>query len=167
MIHTLKLCAFLFTTVILSSNLCAAPLTNVSRTTYSILSYAKWSTPAPAICVINNPSLTRDFQNNEPQSVNYKISSVKTEDIKHSACQILVFSTLSPKEEQTLLNTAVDFPALSISTNNAECEIGSTFCLYSRNQNTAFKINLESLTQSKVHIDPRVLLLAKSAESKE
>lgn len=167
MVHTLKLRTFLFTTVLLSSDLWAAPIINISRTTYSILSYTKWNTPAPAICVVNNLPLTRDFQNNEPRHLNYKISSIQTKDIKHSACQILVFSTLSPKEEQTLLNSTVDFPALSISTNNVECEIGSAFCLYSRNQNTVFKINLESLTQSKVHVDPRVLLLAKSAESKE
>ena len=90
---------------------------------------------------------------------------IQSNEIKTSACQILIFSTLSPKEEQYLLNTAATFPALSISTNNAECEIGSAFCLYKRSQNFAFKVNLESLTQARVHVDPRVLLLAKSVES--
>ena len=35
---------------------------------------------------------------------------------------------------------------------------------YKKNKHLSFKINLESLSQSKVHIDPRVLLLAKPSE---
>lgn len=169
MAYKLKKSAFLFPTVILClcSSVYAAPTTNLYNTTFSILSYAKWNTPTPEICVINNPTLSQQFRNNEPEHTNYKISAIQTTDIKHSLCQVLIFSTLSPKEEQHLLNTAVNFPALSMSINNTDCEIGSTFCLYKRNKNIAFKVNLDSLSQSKVHIDPRVLLLAKPTEPKE
>lgn len=167
MAHNPKKSAFLISTALFSCSLYATPIASLYSTTFSILSYAKWNTPAPAICVVNNPPLAQQLQNSEPEHANYKISSIQTRDIQLLECQVFIFSTLSPKEEQHLLNTAVDFPALSISTNNIECEIGSAFCLYNRNQKIAFKINLASLTQSKVHIDPRVLLLAKSVESKE
>ncbi|MFX7253454.1 YfiR family protein, partial [Acinetobacter baumannii] len=53
---------------------------------------------------------------------------------------------------------------LSLSINNPECEVGSIFCLYNQNNYTTFKVNLDALSHSKVHIDPRVLLLAKNAE---
>ncbi|MFW2735488.1 YfiR family protein, partial [Acinetobacter baumannii] len=48
--------------------------------------------------------------------------------------------------------------------NNPESEVGSIFCLYNQNNYTTFKVNLDALSHSKVHIDPRVLLLAKNAE---
>lgn len=165
MVHSLEKKALLICAVLFSSSLPAAPTASLYSTVFSILSYAKWNTAAPAVCAVNNPPLAQQLLINAPDHSNYRISAIQSNEIKTSACQILIFSTLSPKEEQHLLNTAATFPALSISTNNAECEIGSAFCLYKRSQNFAFKVNLESLTQARVHVDPRVLLLAKSVES--
>jgi len=169
MVHNLekKALLLLISAALFSSSLPAAPAASMYSTVFSILSYAKWNTPAPAICAVNNSPLAQQFQNHAPDHSSYRISAIQSSEIKSSACQVLIFSTLSPKEEQHLLNTAATFPALSISTNNAECEIGSAFCLYKRSQNFAFKVNLDSLAQAKVHVDPRVLLLAKSAESSE
>lgn len=138
--------------------------TSLYSTAFSILSYAKWNTPAPEICVIDNSALAQQFLKHSPQAADFKIASIKSPAIKTADCQVLVFSNLSPKAEQHLLDTAAIFPSLSISTNNNECELGSAFCLYPRGASYAFKVNLDSLSQSKVHIDPRVLLLGKNME---
>ena len=153
--------------LIFTSILYASPTSNIFNTTFAILSYAKWETQTPKLCIVNNQSLLNDFKKSAATHSNYKISSIQVADIKSSQCQILFFSNLSAQEEQNLLNSHVSFPALSISSNNRACESGSAFCLYRKNQSYAFKINMQSLTQSQVHIDPRVLLLAKSSESAE
>nr|WP_257229686.1 YfiR family protein [Acinetobacter sp. YH01025] len=41
------------------------------------------------------------------------------------------------------MNNAVRYPALSISTTNSACELGSVFCLYQKkNQQYSFRVNM-------------------------
>ncbi|WP_227865856.1 MULTISPECIES: YfiR family protein [Acinetobacter] len=149
----------------MSSSLYAAPVSDIYHTSLAILSYAKWPTNTPEICVVNNNPFAQQLKNNLPADSPYKVSNKHSSELRSSNCTVLFFSNLSDKEEQNILNTAVNYPALSISSNNLNCETGSAFCLYKKNQSYAFKVNMESLTQSKIHIDPRVLMLAKPAES--
>ncbi|WP_228199183.1 YfiR family protein [Acinetobacter cumulans] len=149
----------------MSSSLYAAPVSDIYHTSLAILSYAKWPTNTPEICVVNNNTFAQQLKNNLPADSPYKVSNKHSSELRSSNCTVLFFSNLSDKEEQNILNTAVNYPALSISSNNLNCETGSAFCLYKKNQSYAFKVNMESLTQSKIHIDPRVLMLAKPAES--
>lgn len=141
---------------------------NIFVTTFSILSYAKWSTAVqtPSFCVIDNTSLANQFKTVSQQyNQNYQIHSISLNDLSSFSCQVVFFSTLTPQQEQSTLNDQAQ-PILSFSTNNSACEVGSSFCLYKKNQLTSFKVNLDSLSQSKVRIDPRVLLLAKPAEQR-
>ena len=78
--------------------------------------------------------------------------------------KVKILATLGPAIfKKNIINNLKDAP-LSFSSNNEECEIGSAFCLYQRPTRTSFKVNLTSLSHSKAHVDPRVLLLAKSTE---
>lgn len=153
-----------FVAMLTPTFLYAVPASNLYNTTFSILSYAKWEHDTPKLCVIDNNVMAQQFKNAKHSHHNYDIHSISLRNIAQSNCQIVIFSTLSSVQEQHTLNTQVQFPALSISMNNLECETGSAFCIYKKNQNYAFKVNMESLTQSKVHIDPRVLLLANTTE---
>lgn len=137
---------------------------NTVNTIFSILSYVKWNSPTPVICIIDNPALAKQFTINISTYNKYKAKNVSVQELKKSQCNIVIFSTFSANEEQLILNTSVTFPALSISTNNTQCEVGSAFCLYKKNNQILFRVNLESVNQTKVHIDPRVLLLAKEPE---
>ena len=152
------------TTLLSAPSLFAAQNQSVPNIVYSILSYAKWSKASPSICIINNHELADKFLAAQTSFQNYKIINLNISNLKSTQCDSIVFSTFSSREEQQILNSTVNFPSLSISTNNSQCEEGSAFCLYRKNQQLSFKINLESLSRSKVHIDPRVLLLAKQAE---
>ena len=94
-----------------------------------------------------------------------KIESINYNEIETNHCDAVLFSQSTPQLEQKLINKSLNQKILSFSRNNTDCEIGSVFCLYSsRNGNTLFKVNLDSLAKSRIHIDPRVLLLAKNSE---
>ena len=142
----------------------AAQPKNIANTIFSILSYVNLETKSPLICTINNPSLSGQLVKNKLPQSKYQLKNINTTDIKKSNCNVIIFSTVSPKEEQSILNSYVNFPTLSISTNNISCEEGSAICLYQNKDQISFKINLESVNQSKIAIDPRVLLLAKESE---
>ena len=135
-------------------------------TTFSILSYANWKTlvTTPTLCVVDNTALANQFKSVQQQNgYKYNIVASASNGIEKSSCNILFFSTLSPKAEQKILNS-FSTPPLSFSSNNITCEIGSSFCLYRKKQYTSFKVNMNSLSETAVHVDPRVLLLAKSTE---
>jgi hypothetical protein len=142
----------------------ATPPQNTENTIFSILSYVKLGTNTPLICTVNKPSLHNQLLKSKHSQHKYKLKNISISDIKNNNCNVIIFSTLSAKEEKSILNSDVNFPALSISTNNINCEEGSAICLYNKGNQTAFKINLESVNQSKVSIDPRILLLAKESE---
>ncbi|WP_173911423.1 YfiR family protein [Acinetobacter sp. Marseille-Q1618] len=139
---------------------------NIYMMTLSILSYAKWNDPTPTLCVTENQNAAKQFlfylkQQNSP----FSVKNISYDEIKIENCDAIYFSNTSPSVEQKLLNSTAKQSVLSFSSNNHACEIGSVFCLQStKNGNTIFKVNLDSLARSKVHVDPRVLLLAKNSE---
>ena len=146
---TIKFNFLLIITVFFSTFTLASPPSSVPTIVYAILSYAIWQKANPTICIVNNQELTNKFNNTPTTSTNnYKIANIATTELRNTACNAIVFSNLSPKEEQYLLNNVINFPALTISTNNFNCEEGSAFCIYKRNQQLSFKVNLESVHQS-------------------
>ncbi|MEG0489369.1 MAG: YfiR family protein [Acinetobacter sp.] len=134
--------------------------------TLSILSYAKWNTPNPQLCVVDNPDYTTQFSNYIKSTKSpFTASAIHATELKSRNCDVVFFSNTSAQAEQSLINKSFNPSILSFSTSNTECDIGSTFCLMSnRSGSTIFKVNLDSLAQSKIHIDPRVLLLAKKSD---
>lgn len=143
----------------------AQPQLNLPATTLTILSYVRWNTPNPvSLCILNNSNLANQFiQVNQQIKSSYKIQTVNLIELNKTMCNAVFFSTYTPREEQNIINNLRNSP-LTFSSNNLECELGSAFCLYQQNTRTSFKVNLTSLSQSEAHVDPRVLLLAKSTE---
>jgi len=157
------LLAALFT----ASPLCYAISThNFYELALSILSYSKWTnTTRPSICVIDNSEAANHFQLNIRQlAYDYQVRAVSAKDFPKTECHVAYFTTTSPQQQQNLIQSYPSRSLLSLSTNNPACEVGSIFCLYNKRTYSTFKVNLEALSYSKVHIDPRVLLLAKNAE---
>ncbi|MCH7337713.1 YfiR family protein [Acinetobacter sp. NIPH 2699] len=132
----------------------------------SILSYSKWSnTTRPTICVLDNSEAAAQFQVNIRQlAYDYQVLPVNIKDFTKTDCHVVYFSTTSPQQQHSLIQSYPSRSLLSLSANNPACEVGSIFCLYNKKNFSTFKVNLDALSDSKVHIDPRVLLLAKNAE---
>ncbi|ENU93435.1 hypothetical protein F971_00945 [Acinetobacter vivianii] len=150
-----------------ASPLCYAISThNFYELALSILSYSKWTnTSRPSICVIDNSEAASQFQINIRQlAYDYQVQAVSAKDFPKTECHVAYFTTTSPQQQQNLIQSYPSRSLLSLSTNNPACEVGSIFCLYNKRTYSTFKVNLEALSYSKVHIDPRVLLLAKNAE---
>lgn len=139
---------------------------NVAQTTLSILSYVHWSVDSPTVCIVKNEEISKQLitlthQNN----YNFQFKSIESSQLKLTHCDAVFFSNTTPSTEQQFINSAMNKNILSFSSSNLECEIGSAFCLYtSKGGRTLFKLNLDSLSRSKIHVDPRVLLLARNAE---
>jgi len=153
--------------VITTSGLCYA-ISNHSfyELALTILSYSKWpNTTRPTICVIDNPEATNQFQASVKElSYDYQVQAVSAKEFSKTQCHVAYFSTTSPQQQQNLIQSYPSRFLLSLSTNNSTCEIGSIFCLYNKKTFSTFKVNLDALSYSKVHIDPRVLILAKNTE---
>lgn len=158
----LYLCVLLFISNITSAN----SSQNIFLMTLSILSYAKWSSNTPQLCIIDNQNYANQFANYIKNSRSpFIISAINAVDLKSKHCDAVFFSNTTPQSEQLLIDKSLNPAILSFSANNTECELGSSFCLLTnKSGRTYFKVNLDSLTQSKIHVDPRVLLLAKSSD---
>lgn len=149
---------------------CGTALANSAHTAYSlilaVISYSKWSNVSqPTLCVIDNSVATLAFQNQTKASAyNFHIVSVTSANFSKTQCQAVYFSGFSAQQQQNFINNYPQKNLLSFSDNNSDCEIGSTFCLYTRRGNMTFNVNLDALSRSGVHIDPRVLLLARNTE---
>ena len=149
------------------SSLCYANSThNIYMMTLSVLSYVKWTNENPTLCVVENPTTSSLFnQTFSQQKSKFKVAPITATDISSKTCDAVFFSQSNPSFEQKTINNAANRSILSFSNNNPDCEIGSVFCLYSsKSGNTRFKVNLDSLAKTKIHIDPRVLLLAQNQE---
>lgn len=156
---------FLIFTLFHCSSIYAISTHDVFETTFSIFSYTKWDTVPPiTICIVDNPKLTQQFKAATTQNKHhYTIEAIESKNINQKNCDALLFSSMTPQQEAKTINNIQKSSVLTLSLNNEACEIGSAICLYKRDQHTAFKVNMTSLSKSKIHIDPRVLLLTKKA----
>ena len=149
------------------SSLCYANSTqNIYMMTLSILSYVKWTNEIPTLCLIDHNNTSNQFTNAIlQQKSNFRVNPITTNEIGSENCDAVFFNQSTPINEQKAINNAANRSILSFSNNNPDCEIGSVFCLYTaKSGNTRFKVNLDSLAKTKIHIDPRVLLLAQNQE---
>lgn len=139
-----------------ASSLVMADSPSYYATISNILSYSNLSKQAN-ICVFNDVGATKGLNQYFSQSrLSYQAVSVDANSFKNTSCQAVYFSNLSPTAENEYINRYAR-PLLSFSSSNAQCEIGSAFCLYRQQHRISVAINLDSLSRSKVNIDPRVL----------
>ncbi|RZG43706.1 YfiR family protein [Acinetobacter wuhouensis] len=166
MVHLINRKAFCLGVLLFCSNYSLADSShNIFTMTLSILSYAKLKNPNPELCVVDNPTYANQFSSYiKPNKSLFNVNAIHSSELKNQHCDAVFFSNTSAQTEQLLINKSLNPLILSFSSSNLECEIGSVFCLSTNKAgNTIFKVNLDSLAQSKVHIDPRVLLLAKNS----
>ncbi len=138
---------------------------DVHLLTLSIVSYSKWSdVKTPNLCIVDNPSAATALKK-QVQQLGYhvEIEPINSNQFNKSNCQAVFFGETSPRQQQKMIDNYPNKALLSFSNNNLECEVGSIICFYQINKNITFKINLDALSQATVHIDPRVLLLAKNS----
>lgn len=78
--------------LVYSSNLFAYTSHNIYTTTLSILSYVKWNTTTPNLCVVDNAAVANQFQQVSKQlKYPYVISSIKLESFTSNNCSAIFF----------------------------------------------------------------------------
>ncbi|MBF7682361.1 YfiR family protein [Acinetobacter sp. B5B] len=139
---------------------------NVYTLTFAILSYTKWNSTVPTICVLEDAAVFQNFkQQMKYTNYAYNIVLINEGDLKTQHCDAIFLSTnKSITQQNNILRSNFQPFTLSLTNNNTECEGQVIFCLYQRKDFYTFNVNLDALSHSKLHIDPRVLLLAKNME---
>jgi hypothetical protein len=138
----------------------------VARMVLGILSYTKWQPPQTVIhlCLVAPTRYAALLENislpdNGPKLIvskqNYDVSTL------NSHCDVIYFGDISPIQQQKVLGVRQNRPVLTISELNSNCDLGSIFCLDVESSPVSFKVNLDALAQSGVHINPNVLLLGR------
>lgn len=156
------------------------PPSNADRLVSGIMSYTSWDDEPEQInfCIVDGPAKFISTNIFNPPSLLLKPNKVqilhlKIHDIIDSpnilyehACNVLYFVGTTDALQQKLLSENIA-KVLSISENNLECSIGSSFCLFKQNNKYHFKVNLNNLRLSKIRVNSKVLKLSQLGENFE
>ena len=137
----------------------------VAQKVFAIISYSKWETPQPVQLCITGNSKFSDAIEAAGQAAYWPRVTVSKQhyDAKLLAgqCDVIFFGNITPAQQQNVIAARQNRPLLTITDSNADCEIGSSFCLEPENSPVSFKVNLDSLTRSGIYVNPNVLLLGR------
>jgi hypothetical protein len=115
------------------------------------------------LCVFASSPYATAFSQNAATSTAYKTVIVQNEQEALTAqCNALYFGSESAEQQQQIVNRFQNQPLLTIAEQNAECIIGSAFCLQMNAQRVTFSVNLDALSRSGVRVNPDVLMLARN-----
>jgi hypothetical protein len=138
----------------------------VARVVFSLLGYARWpSEREPVRLCVDNTSryparLLEGGTLSNGRTVRTREVDVMTEALA-SNCDALYLGAMTDARRQRLGVELTGRPVLVISEEDFECEVGSMFCLNIRENQVSFRVNLDSLARSGVHVHPAVLQLGR------
>jgi len=129
-----------------------------------IISYSRWPTqPRPVrLCLAGATRYAlrmSDAQRSAGQSI--LIRSIAA-TASPADCDVLYLGTMRVAARERLLAATRGQPIVSIVEDDLHCRGGAMFCLVP--SRSTFKLNLDAVSRSGVHIDPRVLRIASGEE---
>lgn len=141
----------------------------VAQKVYAIISYSKWETQQPLkVCITGNSKFSQAIETAGQAAYWPRVNVIKQHyDVKllSSQCDVIFFGNTSPAQQQSVIAARQNRALLTITDSNADCEVGSSFCLEPENTPVTFKVNLDSLTRSGIYVNPNVLLLGRKKTS--
>ncbi|XID75766.1 YfiR family protein [Alkanindiges sp. WGS2144] len=137
----------------------------VARIVFGILSYTKWQPPKTAIevCIAGTTKYALGLEDSILLEKPPKVTISKSADVSTLAgaqCDVIYFGDIPAVMQQKIISTS-NRPLLTISELNPACELGSSFCLDIESSPISFKVNLDALARSGIHVNPNVLLLGR------
>lgn len=130
-----------------------------------IVSYTRWPAPhgKPTLCIFASSAYLSALNHETPDANPYLSVTVQNAQQALAAkCDALYFGSETPEQQQQIINDFQPRPLLTIGEQNAECIIGSAFCLQMNSQRVTFSVNLDALSRSGVRVNPDVLMLARN-----
>ncbi|RZT41691.1 YfiR family protein [Cupriavidus agavae] len=138
----------------------------VARVVMSLLSYARWPEERESVrlCVDSGARYAGKLLEGGTLSTGRLVEARRVDmlaDPLAGACDALYIGTMDEARRRRLTATYVGKPVLVIAEEDFECEGGSMFCLSIRENQVSFRINLDAIARSGIHVHPGVLQLGR------
>ena len=137
----------------------------VAQTVYGIISFSRWPVEREAVrlCIIMPSAYADDLRHRAAEAPGkpVQVKRLNADDPRvETDCDAVYLGTLSDGERRQLFQRLKGHAVLSISEHDDACALDSQFCLSIVDGKVSFKVNLDSVARSGVHVSPSVLLLA-------
>ncbi|WP_265921562.1 YfiR family protein [Cupriavidus nantongensis] len=138
----------------------------VARVVISLLGYARWPVERDPVrlCVDHSSRYAARLREGGTLANGRTVQIRQVDvlaDMLHPACDALYVGTMNEPRRKRLSAELTGRPVLVIAEEDFECEVGSMFCLNIRDSQVSFRVNLDTLARSGVHMHPGVLQLGR------
>jgi hypothetical protein len=138
----------------------------VARVVLSLLGYARWPVEHDTVrlCVDHASRYAARLMEGGTLANGRPVRTRQVDllaDMLHPACDALYVGAMNEVRRKRLSAELTGRPVLVIAEEDFECEVGSMFCLNIRDNQVSFRVNLDTLAGSGVHMHPGVLQLGR------
>jgi len=134
----------------------------VARMVRGIVQYSRWpGNPRRLTACFVGPTDHADalIEGTEVASVGITSVQRSTENVSPVGCDIVYLGRLSLEEQRQIIARMRGEAVLTIAENDPACRSRAMFCLLFEAEALSFRLNIDSVANSKVRVDPRVLRL--------
>ncbi|WP_423197661.1 MULTISPECIES: YfiR family protein [unclassified Cupriavidus] len=138
----------------------------VARVVLSLLSYARWPVERDTVrlCVDTGTRYGGKLMEGGTLSSGRFVETRRVDlmnDAVTPVCDALYLGMVTDARRNRLASDLSGKPVLVIAEEDFECETGSMFCLNIRDNAVSFRVNLDSIARSGIHVHPGVLQLGR------
>ncbi|MBV8272724.1 MAG: YfiR family protein [Cupriavidus sp.] len=138
----------------------------VARVVMSLLSYAHWPAERETLrlCVDTGAHFAGKLMEGGTLSTGRLVDARAVDVLADNLlpdCDALYIGAMTDARRKKLATELVGKPVLVIAEEDFECEAGSMFCLNIRESQVSFRINLDAIARSGIHVHPGVLQLGR------
>ncbi|WP_317925420.1 MULTISPECIES: YfiR family protein [unclassified Cupriavidus] len=138
----------------------------VARVVLSLLGYARWPVERDTVrlCVDNGSRYSARLMEGGTLATGRPVQPRQVDvlaDALNPGCDALYVGVMNEARRKRLSAELTGRPVLVIAEEDFECEVGSMFCLNIRESQVSFRVNLDTLSRSGVHVHPGVLQLGR------
>ena len=138
----------------------------VARVVLSLLSYARWPVERDTVrlCVDTGTRYGGKLMEGGTLSSGRFVETRRVDlmnDAVTPVCDALYLGMVTDARRTKLATDLSGKPVLVIAEEDFECETGSMFCLNIRDNAVSFRVNLDSIARSGIHVHPGVLQLGR------
>ena len=138
----------------------------VARVVLSLLSYARWPTERETLrlCVDGGARYAGKLMEGGTLSTGRLVDARRVDTVSDALvpqCDALYLGAVTEARRRPLAAAFVGKPVLVVAEEDFECEGSSMFCLNIRDQQVSFRIHLEAIARSGIHVHPGVLQLGR------
>lgn len=138
----------------------------VARVVMGLLSYARWPMEREAVrlCVDNGTRYAGKLMEGGTLSTGRLVAARPIDAMAGNPaaeCDALYVGVMTDARRRKLSADLLGRPVLVVAEEDFECEAGSMFCLNIREHQVSFRINLDAIGRSGIHVHPGVLQLGR------